>query len=291
MVDTDTDTDTDADAVTATRRRPEPGRRRLLLGAAWGLPAIGVVVATPAHASSPAHTLDVMVPEPTTRPTGADLSDVALRLTREGVPVEAEVLAVVEGAGPTFEDGATIRTLRTDAAGMARCAGLGAGTVPGVFAVVGRHTASGSTGRGVFTVVEPPRPRPFVLRDDANGVHVAIGPDGVVAARGPLADALAAAACFRFPFDPGPVADAIGSIHDDAGRCLTRMRPSSPWANPVVDLRDPDGSADQTWHVGADGTASIGAPGADEVFLADAGGVRLTVVPAGRPGVLRIVLP
>lgn len=263
-------------------------RRRLVLGAAWSVPAAASVTTAPAVAASAMPDLTVVVPEPTTRPTGADLGDVELRLSTGGLPVADEVLAVVDGTGPTFADGVTTRVLRTDASGVAHCSGLTAGPVPGVFAVLGEHAASGASGRALVTVVEP-RARPFVL-GAADGTYLAVGPDGGIVLRGTAAEAAAAAMPVRFPFDPGPVAASAGTIADDAGRCLTGTPSATPWGTPVVDVRAATGGAEQTWHVDADGRAWAGDPSRQDGFLADTGTARLTLVRSDAVGLLRIVL-
>jgi hypothetical protein len=264
-----------------TELAPEPTRRgaparRTLLAAAWSVPAVGLTVASPARAASPVHAVEVVVPEPRERPTGADLGDVSLRLTVDGTPLQAEVLALVAGVGPTFEDGATVRTLRTDAAGVARCTGLGAGPTPGSFAVVGRHVPSGAEGRAVFTVVARPVTRPFVVRNETSGDHLGIDDTGAVAARGGLDAAVAGAAAYRFPFGAESVADGTGPIATDAGRCLTGRWDLS-WLPPTVTTEVPDGSANQSWHIRADGRIEATFPGAEGLLLTDAGDGTLTL--------------
>lgn len=117
--------------------RRRPSRRTVVAAAAWSVPAIGLAVATPAHAASVGGLrVVVTVPRPTTRPVGSDLSDVTATLVDDaGRPVPSTRLRLLAFGAAEFADGAGTRTVTTNGAGVARFEQLVAASTPGVAAV------------------------------------------------------------------------------------------------------------------------------------------------------------
>lgn len=91
-------TETDLD----TPRAAGPGRRTLLAGAAWSIPAVSLMATTPAHASSTDRTLAITLPAGASLPA-ADATAVRVTVTkRGGTPYAGAAVSLTGPAGATF---------------------------------------------------------------------------------------------------------------------------------------------------------------------------------------------
>ncbi|WIB66574.1 hypothetical protein DEI93_11415 [Curtobacterium sp. MCBD17_035] len=125
------DDGTGREAVVAPSSLP---RRAVVVAAAWTVPALGVVVATPAAAASAEATATLAFTGASVRPAGDALSDAMLTvLSGSGTPSPGETV-VFSVSGPAFfgTPGTTTATAVTDAAGQATATGLVASLDPGV---------------------------------------------------------------------------------------------------------------------------------------------------------------
>lgn len=153
-------------------------RRTVVHAAAWSVPAISLAVATPARAASrQTFTVRITIPDPQSRPVGADLSDLSATLLIDGQPAPAghALLIVVNGSAAWSGSTDAGKTLITDASGRVRFTGLSATSTPGQVDISAISSEGGGASDLKSLTITAPVGRPAVITFSPDSYTATVG--------------------------------------------------------------------------------------------------------------------